>query len=192
MPVGLSAHGLILTALRCLGYTHLLRLISAFAAALQEVMWFNMREEPMVYINGLPFVLREQQRPMKNLQEYAGIDAERLERMEARLKQDVLGEAGALLSVMVCIACMHGPAYTAVAALLKQAMRRMVLLAVICRACMHASYASPCCNALAEVVSAMKTHCRCHLKCVDRLLIHLLLARRVCCSSPQRPHPSGT
>jgi hypothetical protein len=58
-------------------------------------MWFNMREEPMVYINGLPFVLREQQRPMKNLQEYAGIDAERLERMEARLKQDVLTEAGA-------------------------------------------------------------------------------------------------
>lgn len=56
-----------------------------------------MREEPVVYINGLPFVLREQQRPMKNLQEYAGIDAERLERMEARLKQDVLAEAGALL-----------------------------------------------------------------------------------------------
>ncbi|KAF6255732.1 inositol hexakisphosphate-domain-containing protein [Scenedesmus sp. NREL 46B-D3] len=59
----------------------------------KTVMWFNMREEPMVYINGLPFVLREQQRPMKNLQEYAGIDAERLERMEARLKQDVLAEA---------------------------------------------------------------------------------------------------
>eukprot|EP00879_Flechtneria_rotunda_P018628 GHRR01019549.1.p1 GENE.GHRR01019549.1~~GHRR01019549.1.p1 ORF type:complete len:942 (+),score=356.76 GHRR01019549.1:158-2983(+) len=58
-----------------------------------EVLWFNMREEPVIYINGLPFVLREQQRPMKNLQEYAGIDAERLERMEARLKQDVLAEA---------------------------------------------------------------------------------------------------
>jgi hypothetical protein len=29
------------------------------------------------------------------LQEYAGIDAERLERMEARLKADVLAEAGA-------------------------------------------------------------------------------------------------
>lgn len=28
------------------------------------------------------------------LQEYAGIDAERLERMEARLKADVLAEAG--------------------------------------------------------------------------------------------------
>jgi hypothetical protein len=27
-----------------------------------------MREEPVVYINGLPFVLREQRRPLKNLQ----------------------------------------------------------------------------------------------------------------------------
>jgi hypothetical protein len=32
--------------------------------------------------------------PLKNLQEYAGIDATRLERMERRLKEDVLGEAG--------------------------------------------------------------------------------------------------
>jgi Inositol hexakisphosphate len=35
---------------------------------MNQVLWFNMREEPFVYINGLPFVLREQQRPMKNLQ----------------------------------------------------------------------------------------------------------------------------
>jgi hypothetical protein len=34
----------------------------------QDVLWFNMREEPVVYINGLPFVLREQRRPLKNLQ----------------------------------------------------------------------------------------------------------------------------
>lgn len=26
----------------------------------QEVLWFNMREEPVVYVNGRPFVLREQ------------------------------------------------------------------------------------------------------------------------------------
>jgi hypothetical protein len=72
-----------------------------------QVLWFNMREEPVVYINGLPFVLREQQRPMKNLQEYAGIDAERLERMEARLKQDVLAEAG------MCYRQGHGSALVA-------------------------------------------------------------------------------
>ena len=61
---------------------------------MQTILWFNMREEPVVYVNGRPFVLREQQRPMKNLQEYAGIDASRLERMEQRLKEDVLAEAG--------------------------------------------------------------------------------------------------
>jgi hypothetical protein len=38
------------------------------AARLQDVLWFNMREEPVVYVNGLPFVLREQRRPLKNLQ----------------------------------------------------------------------------------------------------------------------------
>jgi hypothetical protein len=59
-----------------------------------ELLWFNMREEPVVYVNGRPFVLREQACPMKNLQEYAGIDATRLERMERRLKEDVLAEAG--------------------------------------------------------------------------------------------------
>jgi hypothetical protein len=37
-------------------------------ARAQDVLWFNMREEPVVYVNGLPFVLREHRRPLKNLQ----------------------------------------------------------------------------------------------------------------------------
>ncbi len=49
-------------------------------------MWHMMREEPVVYINGRPFVLREAARPFKNLLEYRGIDPERLEQMEARLR----------------------------------------------------------------------------------------------------------
>ncbi|CAA0842770.1 Unknown protein [Striga hermonthica] len=52
-----------------------------------------MREEPVVYINGKPFVLREVERPYKNMLEYTGIDCERVERMEARLKDDILREA---------------------------------------------------------------------------------------------------
>ena len=47
-------------------------------------MWHNMREEPNVYINGRPYVLREDERPYKNLQEYSGIDYQRLQRMEVR------------------------------------------------------------------------------------------------------------
>lgn len=54
-----------------------------------------MREEPVLYINGQPYVLREAERPFKNLQEYRGIGAERLELMEQRLKEDVLREAAA-------------------------------------------------------------------------------------------------
>ncbi|OVA13484.1 hypothetical protein BVC80_379g10 [Macleaya cordata] len=59
----------------------------------RPVFWHNMREEPVVYINGKPFVLREVERPYKNMLEYTGIDRERVERMEARLKEDILREA---------------------------------------------------------------------------------------------------
>ncbi|XP_024527697.1 paladin isoform X2 [Selaginella moellendorffii] len=59
----------------------------------RPVLWHNMREEPVVYINGQPFVLREVERPYKNMLEYTGIDRDRVEQMEARLKEDVLKEA---------------------------------------------------------------------------------------------------
>ncbi|GJM95803.1 hypothetical protein PR202_ga12581 [Eleusine coracana subsp. coracana] len=57
------------------------------------ILWHNMREEPVIYINGKPFVLREVERPCKNMLEYTGIDRDRVERMEARLKEDILREA---------------------------------------------------------------------------------------------------
>ncbi|KAH9319094.1 hypothetical protein KI387_020863 [Taxus chinensis] len=59
----------------------------------RPVLWHNMREEPVIYINGKPFVLREVERPYKNMLEYTGIDRERVERMEARLKEDIFREA---------------------------------------------------------------------------------------------------
>lgn len=34
------------------------------------IFWHNMREEPVIYINGKPFVLREVERPYKNMLEY--------------------------------------------------------------------------------------------------------------------------
>ena len=66
---------------------------SSISAKQVHALWINMREEPVVYINGKPFVLREEVRPLKNLQEYAGIEASRIESMEERLKKDVLAEA---------------------------------------------------------------------------------------------------
>ncbi|KAI4349837.1 hypothetical protein L6164_010386 [Bauhinia variegata] len=59
----------------------------------RPVLWHNMREEPVIYINGKPFVLREVERPCKNMLEYTGIDCGRVEKMEARLKEDILREA---------------------------------------------------------------------------------------------------
>lgn len=36
----------------------------------RPIFWHNMREEPVIYINGKPFVLREVERPFKNMREY--------------------------------------------------------------------------------------------------------------------------
>ncbi|ONK62988.1 uncharacterized protein A4U43_C07F10230 [Asparagus officinalis] len=58
----------------------------------KRVLWHNLREEPVVYINGRPFVLRDVERPFSNL-EYTGINRARVEQMESRLKEDILLEA---------------------------------------------------------------------------------------------------
>ena len=57
----------------------------------RKVLWHNMREEPVLYINGRPYVVRESDKPFQNL-EYTGIDRSRVEDMETRLKNDVLQE----------------------------------------------------------------------------------------------------
>jgi protein-tyrosine phosphatase len=54
--------------------------------------WCSMREEPMIYIQGRTFVLRELESPMNNIKALAGIDGTRLEQMEERLKQDIIKE----------------------------------------------------------------------------------------------------
>lgn len=38
----------------------------------EQVVWCNLREEPVIYINGRPFVLREFEHPLMNLTAYAG------------------------------------------------------------------------------------------------------------------------
>jgi hypothetical protein len=61
-------------------------------AGKRKVLWHNMREEPVLYINGKPYVVREADQPFCNV-EYTGIDRTRVEDMEVRLKRDVLREA---------------------------------------------------------------------------------------------------
>jgi hypothetical protein len=56
-----------------------------------HVVWFCTREEPIVYISGRPFVLRDVSEPRKTLA--LSDRAENLEGIEGRLKQDILVEA---------------------------------------------------------------------------------------------------
>ncbi|KAJ3046238.1 hypothetical protein HDV00_000050 [Rhizophlyctis rosea] len=57
-----------------------------------NVLWINLREEPLIYINGVPYVLRDQYVTLRNIKSYSGITSSRLERIESRLKEDVVGE----------------------------------------------------------------------------------------------------
>ncbi|KAG8781267.1 hypothetical protein FRC15_008908 [Serendipita sp. 397] len=57
----------------------------------RKCLWFNTREEPVVYIGTRPFVLRDVIDPKQNLQ--VADSAEILEAVEQRLKEDILNEA---------------------------------------------------------------------------------------------------
>lgn len=57
-----------------------------------ETVWINLREEPVIYVNGRPFVLRDIDNPLANI-EQTGIEYDRVEEMEIRLKEDLLEEA---------------------------------------------------------------------------------------------------
>jgi hypothetical protein len=52
----------------------------------------HVREEPIVYINGAPYCLRRESYSLRNMKDYGGISASRLEILEDRLKDDVLSE----------------------------------------------------------------------------------------------------
>lgn len=58
----------------------------------QKILWINLREEPIIYINGIPYVLRDRYFTLRNIRVYKGITGSRLEQLEERLKEDVLRE----------------------------------------------------------------------------------------------------
>ncbi|KAG2141169.1 inositol hexakisphosphate-domain-containing protein [Suillus bovinus] len=57
-----------------------------------KVVWVTLREEPIVYVNGAPYCLRRERFSLRNMKDYGGISALRLEVLEERLKDDVLAE----------------------------------------------------------------------------------------------------
>ncbi|KAN0063509.1 hypothetical protein ACQY0O_003956 [Thecaphora frezii] len=59
------------------------------------VTWINLREEPLVYVNGKPYCLRQKGMSLRNIKAYSGINWDRLQLLEDRLKNDVLNELSA-------------------------------------------------------------------------------------------------
>lgn len=58
----------------------------------QAILWINLREEPFLYINEIPYVLRQEKLPRRNIKSYVGISDKRLELVEERLKADIAKE----------------------------------------------------------------------------------------------------
>ncbi|EGO24423.1 hypothetical protein SERLADRAFT_438035 [Serpula lacrymans var. lacrymans S7.9] len=57
-----------------------------------RIVWITLREEPIVYINGAPYCLRRERFSLRNMKDYGGISASRLEVLEERLRDDVIAE----------------------------------------------------------------------------------------------------
>ena len=57
-----------------------------------KMIWCNLREEPVVYINGKPFCLKDRSMPFNNV-ENTGIEAADVERMEETLRREIIHEA---------------------------------------------------------------------------------------------------
>ncbi|KAF8969228.1 inositol hexakisphosphate-domain-containing protein [Flammula alnicola] len=57
-----------------------------------KIVWITLREEPIVYINGAPYCLRRENYSLRNMKDYGGISASRLEVLEERLRDDVIAE----------------------------------------------------------------------------------------------------
>lgn len=55
-------------------------------------LWLNLREEPLLYIAGKPYVLRDSTVSLRNIKAYGGISWARLQLLEDRLKSDVINE----------------------------------------------------------------------------------------------------
>lgn len=82
------------------GIRNVLRSVSDQAAQSHEsgnrrpisCTWLNLREEPLLYIAGKPYVLRDSTLSLRNTKAYDGISWARLQLLEDRLKTDVINE----------------------------------------------------------------------------------------------------
>ena len=72
--------------------TVLQQMPSPTSTAPQVVTWINLREEPLVYVSGRPYCLRQRELSLRNIKDYSGITPDRLMQLEDRLRKDVIAE----------------------------------------------------------------------------------------------------
>jgi protein-tyrosine phosphatase len=72
--------------------TGMKNILDSLISPKSSIVWINLREEPMVYINAKPYVLRDKYFTLRNIKSYSGITPSRLELLEKRLKADVINE----------------------------------------------------------------------------------------------------
>ncbi|TIC33606.1 hypothetical protein E3Q10_00674 [Wallemia mellicola] len=70
----------------------LVEMIREMQPKLKRITWINLREEPISYVNQEPYCLRKEGYSLRNLKDFGGISASRLEVLEDRLKNDVVAE----------------------------------------------------------------------------------------------------
>lgn len=74
------------------GLRQVIRTLFSDRPKTDRILWINLREEPIIYINGIPYVLRDRAFTLRNLRAYKGITGSRMEQLEDRLKEDVIRE----------------------------------------------------------------------------------------------------
>ncbi|BEI83204.1 hypothetical protein CcaverHIS002_0310720 [Cutaneotrichosporon cavernicola] len=72
--------------------TTILNIVKKRSPDISKVVWICLREEPLVMINGAPYCLRRDTTALRNMRDYHGVSATRLEVLEERLKSDVEAE----------------------------------------------------------------------------------------------------
>lgn len=73
------------------GIKTVLKSMNAGPGGKRRVLWTCLREEPVLYVNKHPYVLRLFQDPLKNL-ESTGITTDRVESMEEIMKREAINE----------------------------------------------------------------------------------------------------
>ncbi|KAJ9126445.1 hypothetical protein QFC24_002188 [Naganishia onofrii] len=73
------------------GLRRALKKMGAEKGGKRDILWTSLREEPVLYVSGIPHVLRLYDKPVVNI-ETTGVDAKQVEAMEDSFKRDVLDE----------------------------------------------------------------------------------------------------